>query len=127
LSKNVTDSAVRRLLFDAGNDIDALMILCRADITSKNNEKVNRFLKNFDVVEKRMKEVEEKDRVRSFQPPVSGDEIIKLFNLRPSRVVGELKDAIKEAIIEGEIHNDRDEALQLLMKMAKQRGLISGN
>jgi putative nucleotidyltransferase with HDIG domain len=123
LSRNVTDSAIRRLLFDAGDDVDALMILCRADITSKNNEKVSRFLKNFDLVEQKMKELEEKDRIRNFQPPVTGDEIIRLFNLKPSRVIGELKESIKEAIIEGEIKNDREEAMELLLKLAKKRGL----
>jgi putative nucleotidyltransferase with HDIG domain len=124
LSKEVTDSAIRRLLFDAGNDIDALMKLCRADITSKNNDKVNRFLKNFDLVEEKMKEVEAKDSIRNFQPPVTGDEIIKMFNLPPSRIVGDIKEEIKEAILEGDIKNDRDEALSLLMQIAKRRGLV---
>jgi len=123
LSKEVTDSAIRRLLFEAGNDIDALMKLCRADITSKNNDKVNRYLKNFDVVEQKMAEVEEKDQIRNFQPPVTGDEIIKMFNIPPSRIVGEIKEQIKEAILEGEIRNDRQEALELLKKIAKQKGL----
>lgn len=124
LSKEVTDSAIRRLLFEAGDDIDALMKLCRADITSKNNDKVNRYLRNFDVVEQKMAEVEEKDQIRNFQPPVTGDEIIKMFNIPPSRIVGEIKEQIKEAILEGEIRNDRDEALELLNKIAKERGLI---
>lgn len=124
LSKEVTDSAIRRLLFEAGDDIDALMKLCRADITSKNNDKVNRYLKNFDVVEQKMAEVEEKDQIRNFQPPVTGDEIIKMFNIPPSRIVGEIKEQIKEAILEGEIRNDRQEALELLNKIAKERGLI---
>jgi putative nucleotidyltransferase with HDIG domain len=124
LSREVTDSAIRRLLFEAGNDIDALMKLCRADITSKNNDKVNRFLKNFDIVETKMAEVEEKDQIRNFQPPVTGDEIIKMFNIPPSRIVGEIKEQIKEAILEGEIRNDREEALQLLNRIAKVRGLI---
>lgn len=124
LSKEVTDSAIRRLLFEAGDDIDALMKLCRADITSKNNDKVNRYLKNFDVVELKMAEVEEKDQIRNFQPPVTGDEIIKMFNILPSRIIGEIKEQIKEAILEGEIRNDRQEALELLNKIAKERGLI---
>lgn len=125
LSKEVTDSAIRRLLFEAGDDIDALMKLCRADITSKNNDKVNRYLKNFDVVEKKMAEVEEKDNIRNFQPPITGDEIIAMFNIPPGRVIGELKEQIKEAILEGEIRNDREEALQLLNKIAKEKGLSS--
>jgi putative nucleotidyltransferase with HDIG domain len=124
LSKEVTDSAIRRLLFEAGDDIDALMTLCRADITSKNTDKVNKFLKNFDLVEKKMAEVEAKDQIRNFQPPVSGDEIIAMYNLPPSRIIGEIKEQIKEAILEGEIKNDREEALQLLNKIALERGLI---
>ena len=124
LSKEVTDSAIRRLLFEAGDDIDALMKLCRADITSKNNDKVNRYLKNFDVVEQKMAEVEAKDQIRNFQPPITGDEIIKMYNLPPSKIIGDIKEQIKEAILEGEIRNDREEALQLLSKIAKERGLV---
>jgi len=124
LSKEVTDSAIRRLLFDAGNDIDALMTLCRADVTSKNNDKVSRILKNFDLVEQKMKEVESKDHIRNFQPPVSGDEIIRMYNLPPSRLIGDLKERIKEAILEGEIRNDREEALGLLRKIAAEKGLL---
>ena len=123
LAKEVTDSAIRRLLFDAGDDIDALMILCRADITSKNLQKVDRFLKNFDLVEKKMAEVEEKDKVRNFQPPVTGDEIIRLFNLAPGPIVGEIKDQIKEAILDGQIQNNREEALAFMHTLAKKRGL----
>ncbi len=124
LAKNVTDAAIRRLLFDAGDDIDALMKLCRADITSKNNAKVTKFLNNFDLVEKKMKEVEEKDHIRNFQPPVSGDEIMKLFKITPGKVIGELKDQIKEAILEGEIQNNKEEATELLFKLAKEKGLV---
>lgn len=123
LAKEVTDSAIRRLLFDAGDAIEALMKLCRADITSKNLQKVDKFLKNFDLVEQRMKEVETKDHVRNFQPPVTGDEIIKMFNLPPSRVVGDIKERVKEAILEGEIRNDREEALQLVRRVAEEKGL----
>jgi putative nucleotidyltransferase with HDIG domain len=123
LAKEVTDSAIRRLLFDAGDAIEALMKLCRADITSKNLQKVDKFLRNFDLVEHRMKEVEEKDHIRNFQPPITGDEIISMFNLPPSRIVGDIKERIKEAILEGEIRNDRHEALQLLKKIAVEKGL----
>lgn len=127
LVRNVTDSAIRRLLFDAGDDIDSLMILCRADITSKNNEKVTRFLRNFDLVEKKMKEVEQKDHIRNFQPPVSGDEIMKMYNIPPGRIIGELKEQIKEAILEGEIRNDREEAIGLLQKLAAEKGLVQAD
>jgi putative nucleotidyltransferase with HDIG domain len=123
LARDVTDSAVRRLLFDAGNDIESLIILCRADVTSKNMEKVNRFLKNFDLVEEKMAEVEQKDHVRNFQPPVSGDEIMRLFNMPPGRLIGEMKEAIKEAILDGRIRNDRQEAMDLLQQMAREKGL----
>ena len=124
LVRKVSDSAIRRLLFEAGDDIDALMKLCRADITSKNNEKVTRFLKNFDLVEKKMAEVERKDHVRNFQPPVTGDEIIALYKIPPGRIIGEIKERIKEAILEGEIRNDREEALALLRKIAAEKGLV---
>lgn len=123
LAKEVTDSAIRRLLFEAGEDTEALMMLCRADITSKNNEKVARYLKNFDEVERRMIEVEGKDKVRQFQPPISGDEIIALFGLAPGPVVGQLKDQIKEAILEGEIENDKAQAYQLLLTLARKHDL----
>lgn len=124
VKKEVTDSAVRRLLFEAGDSVDALMILCRADITSKNHEKVGRYLRNFDLVEYKMTEVEEKDRVRNFQPPVTGDEIIRLYNIPPGRIIGDLKDEIKEAILEGVIRNDRKEALRFLADIAAKKGLI---
>ncbi len=123
LSKEVTDTAIRRLLWEAGDAIDDLMKLCRADITSKNAEKVARYLKNFEKVESRLVEVEQNDHIRNFQPPVTGDEIIQMFSLSPGRIIGELKEQIKEAILEGTIPNDREAALQLLMKLAAERGL----
>ena len=124
LVRQVSDSAIRRLLFEAGDNVDALMKLRRADITSKNNEKVTRFLRNFDLVQKKMAEVEQKDHIRNFQPPVTGDEIIAMFNIPPGRIIGEIKERIKEAILEGEIRNDRDEALELLRKIAAEKGLV---
>ncbi|NBW36914.1 MAG: HD domain-containing protein [Cytophagia bacterium] len=123
LVKNVTDSAIRRLLFEAGDDVDALMTLCRADITSKNHEKVSRFLNNFDKVEVKMKEVEAKDSIRNFQPPISGEEIIRTFALQPGPIIGEIKEYIKEAILEGEIKNDYEEAKALMIKFASTKGL----
>lgn len=123
LAYDVTDSAVRRLLFEAGEDTEALMKLCRADITSKNPEKVKKYLTNFERVEQKMVDVEAKDHVRTFQPPVTGDEIIRMFNLPPGKIIGELKDRIKEAILEGEIHNDRTEALALLNRIAQEKGI----
>lgn len=125
LVKEVSDSAIRRLLFEAGDDVEALMKLCRADITSKNNDKVARFLRNFDEVEKKMIGLEERDKVRNFQPPITGDEIIKLFQLSAGPIIGEIKEEIKEAILEGIIRNDRQEAHELLMRIAEKKGLIN--
>lgn len=119
----VTDSAVRRLLFEAGDDIDALMTLCESDITSNNMEKVKRFSQNFQLVRVKLKEIEEKDRVRNFQPPVNGEEIMRLFGLEPCGVIGELKVQIKDAILDGVIPNEHDAAYDLLLKLAADRGL----
>jgi len=119
----VTDSAVRRLLFEAGDDIDALMTLCESDITSNNMEKVKRFSQNFQLVRVKLKEIDEKDRVRNFHPPVNGEEIMRLFGLEPCGVIGELKVQIKDAILDGVIPNEHDAAYNLLLKLAADKGL----
>jgi poly(A) polymerase len=118
--EEVTDSAVRRLLFDAGDDIDDLMLLCEADITSKNENTVKRHLQNFALVRQKLKDIEEKDRVRNFQPPISGELIMSAYNLPPCRQVGAIKDAIKDAILDGIIRNDYDEAYKFMLEKAKE-------
>lgn len=119
----VTDSAVRRLLFEAGDDIDDLMQLCNADITSKNEEKVRRHRKNFELVKQKLVELEERDRIRNFQPPVSGEDIMTTFGIGPCREIGTIKDAIKDAILDGRIPNDREKAWQMMLDMGKELGL----
>ena len=123
----VTDSAVRRLLFEASDDIDDLMTLCEADITSKNAEKVKRYMKNFKIVRRKLKEIEEKDAIRNFQPPVDGDLIMKTFDLTPGREVGIIKDAIKDAILDGIIHNNFEEAYEFMVRKAEELGLKKKN
>ena len=119
----VTDSAIRRLLFDAGDDIDDLMTLCDADITSKNEKKAKKYLKNFQLVRRKLKEVEEKDHIRNFQPPIDGKEIMDLFSIKAGREIGILKNAIKDAILEGIVKNDKEEALAFIIKKAKELNL----
>ena len=120
----VTDSAIRRLLFDAGDDIDFLMILCHADITTKNEYKIRKYKDNFKIVQEKLKEVEQKDKIRNWQPPVTGEDIMLTFGLGPGKEVGQIKNAIREAILEGEINNDFDQAYNFMLKVGTGLGLV---
>ena len=124
ISDDVSDSALRRMLFDAGEDLEDLFTLCKADITTKNSYKQEKFKKNFEYVAKKIKEVEEKDHVRNFQPPITGEEIMQMFNMKPGREIGILKERVKEAVLEGEIPNEHEAAKELVMQEAKKIGLI---
>lgn len=123
VKEHITDSAIRRLLFEAGDEVEALMMLCRADITSKNHSRVKRYLQNFDEVERKMLEVEEKDKIRNFQPAITGEMIMEAFDLSPGREIGDIKEALKEAVLEGTIRNEFAEAYDLMLRLGREKGL----
>jgi putative nucleotidyltransferase with HDIG domain len=123
VNSKVTDSAIRRLIYEAGDDLEDLMTLCRADITSKNHEKVKKYLQNFDKVEQRIKKVEAQDQVRNFQPVITGEIIMRTFDLPPSKTVGELKEALKEAVLDGKVKNEYEPAMKFLLALGKERKL----
>lgn len=122
--ENITDSAIRRLIFDAGDELDDLMTLCKADITSKNDSKVKRYLQNYEIVMLKIQEVEEKDHIRNFQPPITGEMIMEVFDVKPSKVIGIIKNTIKDAILDGVIENNYDQAYQLMICEAEKYGLV---